>query len=427
MLTTIGHVIYESVSSYRCRVSSAACIVLTLALGACDSILDVQLPGTVPIELLDNPELAPVLARGAVSDLECGYSGYAGASAAQSDEFETANQNLPLANWGERSITPDEIAYASGACVGTFGVQLVLHTARVQSEDVLRRLEGWTDAQVPGRVSLMAQVRAYGGYSYLFMGETFCRVAFDAGADQPPTAALTIAEQRFTEAITRAEQANNTAIVNMARVGRARARLMLKKYSEAAADAQLVPVGYQVLAERGSENSRRFNDIYFAMTQTGAYVIAFELRSINDSRLMVVNSGRASAIPTVPLWITNKYSGLNSGIRLAGYREAQLILAEALAEQNQVGSAMAILNGRRTELGLGILSANTKEEAIAHVIAERRMELAFEGGHRLNDLLRRNLPWKGANGSTQNANPVSGRPYGTTTCWPLPTRESNGA
>ena len=49
-----------------------------------------------------------------------------------------------------------------------------------------------------------------------------------------------------------------------------------------------------------------------------------------------------------------------------------------------------------------------------------RRELSFEGGHRLNDLLRYHITWK------VGANPYDGRPYGSTTCWPLPTQEKSG-
>ena len=104
-----------------------------------------------------------------------------------------------------------------------------------------------------------------------------------------------------------------------------------------------------------------------------------------------------------------------------------MILAEAKAQQGDVPGAMAILNGRRAEVGLAALTASTQAEAVTNVIEERRKELSFEGGHRLNDLLRYTLPWKGANGSTQTFNPYSQRPYGSTTCWPLPTKETNGA
>ena len=61
------------------------------------------------------------------------------------------------------------------------------------------------------------------------------------GPELTPTQILTEAETRFTKAITAAQAANNTHILNLARVGRARARIGLKKYADAKADASLVP------------------------------------------------------------------------------------------------------------------------------------------------------------------------------------------
>ena len=76
----------------------------------------------------------------------------------------------------------------------------------------------------------------------------------------------------------------------------------------------------------------------------------------------------------------------------------------------------------RTAAGLTPFpNGQTKDQVIANVIAERRAILSFEGGHRLNDLLRKAIPWK------VGANPFTGRPYGSTTCWPMPVKEKQGA
>jgi hypothetical protein len=107
-------------------------------------------------------------------------------------------------------------------------------------------------------------------------------------------------------------------------------------------------------------------------------------------------------------------------MRLASKIEANLIQAEALAQQGQVTAAMALINARRAEVGLSPLAATTQAEAINVIIDERRKELSFEGGHRLNDLLRYKIPWK------VGSNPFTNRNYGTTTCWPHPTGETNG-
>jgi hypothetical protein len=69
---------------------------------------------------------------------------------------------------------------------------------------------------------------------------------------------------------------------------------------------------------------------------------------------------------------------------------------------------------------------------IAHVLEERRIELAFEAGHRLNDMLRFrgtqfNIPFLGeADSFHPNGVDHTGIPYGPTTCFPLPLVETGG-
>jgi hypothetical protein len=402
----------------------AAAVVAGVCFVGCDTdrILDVEFPGQIPTEQINDPGLAPVLVRSVIGDFECAYSNYMSGSAVHSDEYETANSNVPLAYWGERTITADENDYAIGTCdsMTSMGLNLTLHTARFQAEEIAKKLEGWTDQQVPNRASLLAQVKIYGAYAYLLMGEGFCQVAFDGGPAQPPSGALERAETRFTEGLALAQQANNTDMLNLGRVGMARVKMDLKKWSEAAQFASQVAAAYNKNVERGEQSTRRWNKLWQLAQQQGAYTVATAYRTMNDPRVMVVDAGRGAFNSEIRLWITTKYTSLSSPMRLASKIEAELIRAEALAQQGQVVEAMAIINARRTGLGLTPLVAATQAEAIAHIIEERRKELSFEGGHRLNDLLRYNIPWK------IGTNPFTNRAYGTTTCWPHPTRETNG-
>jgi hypothetical protein len=399
-------------------------VVAGVALAGCHNILDVQYPGQIPTSQINDPSLAPVLVRSVIGDFECAYSNYMSGSSVHSDEYETANSNVPLANWGERTITADENDYAIGTCEGNFGMNLTLHTARFQAEDAAKKLNAWTDAQVPGRALLLAKTKIYGAYAYLLMGEGFCQVAFDGGAAQPPTAALALAETRFSEGIPLAQQAGTDSvaisILNLGRVGMARTKMDLKKWSEAATFASQVDTGFTRKVDRGKESNRRWNKLWRLADQTGAYTVATAYRNMNDPRVQVVDAGHGAFNSEVRLWVTKKYTDLNSPMRLASRIEADLIRAEALAQQNDVPGAMTILNARRAAVGLSPLSAATQADAINNVIDERRKELSFEGGHRLNDLLRYKIAWK------VGSNPFTNRNYGTTTCWPHPTRETNG-
>ena len=392
-----------------------------LLLGGCSNLLEVEFPGLIPSEQLNDPSLAPVLVTSVIGDFECAYNNYNATSSFHSDEFEASNGNTGLQAVGERGITSTDGSYVNGPCEGGLLSHRTMQTARYQSEDVFKRLQAWTDAEVAGRAAKLATVRTYGAYSYALMGETFCSVAFDGGPQQAPVEALKIAETQFNEAITLAQQSGNTEALTMARVGLARVKVGLKKWSEAAQLAQQVPAGYELFASRASNTDRLWNNHYYFGVATAAYVVGADYRVMNDPRVLVLDTGLPAFTNTIDLWITTKYESLASPIRLASYREARLLLAEALAQQGQVGPAMAILNARRAEVGLAPLAAATQAEAVAHVIQERRKELSFEGGHRLNDLLRYQIPWK------IGANPYDGRPYGNTTCYPFPVQELQGS
>ncbi len=411
------------------RLQLAGLLVGLAGLGACHGILDVDFPGRIPSAQVNDPTLAPVLVSSVVGDFECAYNAYASGSSVLSDEYETTNGNVPLSNYGERSIGADEDDYVIGPCESNqsdFGIVTTMHTARFQSEDIFTRLNGWTDTQVPGRVSLMAKVRAYGGYAYLLMGETWCFVAFNGGAKQAASTATDSAVLKFKAAITLA--APNSDMWNLAQVGLARAYMDKKDWANAAATAALVPVGFSLNADRGNENDRRWNKFTYLASNLGAYTVADAYRVMDDPRVGVaLATGGKVNFNGGPLWYVTRYTANADPIPLASYREAQLILAEAKAQQGDVSGALTILNDRRTGLGLTALSAASQADAVTAVLFERQRELAFMGGSRLNDLLRYSLPWKGANGSTVKLNPYSSRPYGNTTCWPFPTKETNGA
>jgi hypothetical protein len=349
----------------------------SLVLGACHNVLDVQYPGRIPVEQLNDPTLAPTLAAGVVGDLECAYNNYVAGSSFQSDEFEASNDNGYWAAAGERNITGDNASYASSPCEGTdFGLQVPMHTARYQAESVDSMLALWTDAQVPDRVALRAKVEAYGAYAYTFLGETYCQVALDKGPPEDPAVSLAKAAERFALAIQNANAGNGSdkeTILGMSQVGLARVNLDLKKWSDAANFASQVPVGFVLYADRGTESYRRYNKVYYAATQSGAFVIANEYRTMNDPRVPIEDTGHGAFNPGIDLWIQTKYADLGAPIRLASYLEARLILAEAKVELGDIPGAMQILNARRTQLGLSTYPTNPdKATAIANVIEERR-------------------------------------------------------
>src|SRR5439155_15103985 len=156
-----------------------------------------------------------------------------------------------------------------------------LQQARFQLDDAFNRLDKFTDAEVPNRPALMATLRAYAGYAYLLLAEGMCEMTLDRGPKMTKEQVLAIAEERFSDAITRATAVNDQSILNMARVGRARARLDLKKLTEAAADAILVPSGFVRHAEFSEGGvAQRENRIYNLTIRNDFHSVAEGYRNL---------------------------------------------------------------------------------------------------------------------------------------------------
>src|SRR6185503_817465 len=154
--------------------------------------------------------------------------------------------------WEWRGIV--EIKAAPGSCnfglnTTAMGFYTPLQQARFQLDDAFNRLEKLTDADVVSRTLLMEEMRAYAGYADLLLGEGMCQMTIDDGPAMTREQVFALAESRFTDAIALAAKVTDStttaaSVLNMALVGRARARLDLKHLPEAAADANAVPTGF---------------------------------------------------------------------------------------------------------------------------------------------------------------------------------------
>src|SRR5690242_2289871 len=181
----------------------AALVALGLAATtACNSLLAVDNPGRVPVEDLGDPALMPILENAAIGTFECGAISYAATAGMLSGEYWSANGFVNNHPWEWRGVV--QIKGEPGSCnygrASTFmGFYTPLQQARYQLEDTYNRAEKFTDAQVPTRAKIMAEMRAYAGYAYLLLGEGMCDMAIDAGPKITRDSTLKLAVARFTD------------------------------------------------------------------------------------------------------------------------------------------------------------------------------------------------------------------------------------
>lgn len=391
-------------------------VVLVAALigaSACENLLEVDLPGRLPADRLDDPNMVSALTVGMLSDFECAFQGHALTGSILSEEFEYVGAGgRAILVWVNRvPIINDQSHEIS--CPNVGGAYLPLHTARFQAEDLYQRVEGFPEGTVPDRSEVLGTAAAYAGYSTLLLGEAFCEMAIDAGPLLSRAEVFERAEGWFTRAL---EQQTSEQIRNLARVGRARTRLNLADLDSAVADASEVPEGFAKMVETSTSVSRRENTFYVRSHEDWTLSVApayrgLEVGGMPDSRVSIRLADHTAADGVSPLWLQLKYTSHITPLVLAGWREAQLIIAEVRGGQE----AVAAINRLRASVGLPLFQSTDPGEIRSQVLEERRREL-YADGHRHGDMLRLAIPFR-------QGNTAQGAPLGPITCIPLPNVE----
>ncbi|HEY4129843.1 MAG TPA: RagB/SusD family nutrient uptake outer membrane protein, partial [Gemmatimonadaceae bacterium] len=401
-----------------------------------DRLLDVNAPNAVPVTIFDSPTAATLMAQSAIGDFECAFGSAVTVEGIISDEL--ADSQLGAAGWPydrRDANTQTNGIYGINPCNSNQnpGIYTPLSTARFDADNALTKLGGWTDAQVPNRPTLIAEMNLYAGFSYAMLGVSMCGAAFDLGPTVDQKGMFALAEKRFTDAISTGTTAGLPNVVNAAYVGRARVRLYQGNPAGAIADAQLVPKGfvYNASTDASDGGGRRANRVYAATQQFGDYTVeqvALNLQTENgeaDPRAAVQVTATRPADSKTVVYVPKKYSsgaatnntvGDAIPLPMARYEEAQLILAEA-----QGGAqAVTIINALRSAVPLKPYVGATDATSIKNLVIDERRRVLFVEGLRNYDIQRFNLPLVPATGTPY---PRVGGTYGTTTCLPLPDIE----
>lgn len=392
-----------------------------------DKGLEATSPDKIVTSVLETPANADLLVTSAIGNFQCALKMYIVDAAMASGEFMDATATA--ANWPFDSRNTDptsDTRYATNGC-DAYGIYTPIQVARGTADRALELLQGWTDAQVAKRQDLIAKAAAYAGYSRILLGEGFCSAAISLSKEMTSAEIFASAEAMFNTAITAAQAAGDQQILNMAYVGRARARLDQGNRAGATADAALVPAGFVMNATSENSPTIRQNRVQ-TYNQSGVVSVAPSYRNLTvtnssggtvpDTRVAVTNAGKNGTDNRTPLYIQTKYANSSSPSPIASYKEAQLIVAEVAQGQ----TAVNIINALRTAAGLPTFSSTDPVVIAAEVTEARRRELFLEGQH-LFDVRRLNLPLDPAAGIPYSTVYLKGGNYGTERCFPVPDVE----
>ncbi|HKJ03788.1 MAG TPA: RagB/SusD family nutrient uptake outer membrane protein [Longimicrobiales bacterium] len=403
---------------------------LILAATACN--FDVTNPGPTDDAFLDNPEAHQAVANGSARTLFDALNEVAYTTSAVTRELFPAgstssfgisnNQQAGLLQYDDEHIIDGWVSAQRSRYIGESGFDRFAETH-----------EGGNAGYKPG-----VEAALYAGYASRLLGENWCEAAIDGSAVVSRTDVLKRAETWFTKAIDAAGGTASLAAQKTAAIaGRASVRVQLGDWTGALADAAQVPTTFVFNARYEDAQQDQFNRIYFAgadqpyravtawNTPYQAYYTATQDPRVPWSDTGLLGDASVGVVGArVAFYRQAKFPDRGSDIRLSSGYEMRLIEAEMKLKDNDMAGAMAILNARRTALGLAPWAPANMTEAWTNFKRERGIELWLEG-RRLGDLYR----WKanatpGALGALETPGAASSYlDASQDLCYPIPKEE----
>jgi hypothetical protein len=402
-------------------------------LSGCEGLLEVESPGQITEEPLQQPAAAALLVNSVVTHLECGYSGFMYDEGGKSDSFDRlAGAGVS----GAETYGTTDSSTGTGLCSGPgFDYQWggSIQLARRMAFTTYDLLEGWTDQQVADREEKLATVAVYGAAALGVYGEFYCESAFDAGPLLTQDETLALAEEWATTALGHIATTGDFAvpgdatnsIETLAYGLRARIRWARgpDHWAGALADALRVPQGYTAWVTRGTAPTR-VNKVYEVATQITPSIVMGPFVHWDGPPnpvtgrdwpnpipftgyldLGILPDGRAISADQYPITTTDnptavedtrvrtiikktqgplegpapvKYASASTFMPLVSWNDMWLIRAEIEGGQ----AAIDRVNDIRTARGLPLVTyANPADadEILDMIIEERRRDLWLEG------------------------------------------------
>lgn len=378
---------------------AAATLGLVGALGACDTFLEVENPAAIEEGSLDDPTVTAQLVNTVVSDFQRMYTSNARWGSILTDEAVTGHNFFQIQEFDLRIMDQDNSLLDD--------VYVPVQKARHSGEDLTRRMKASLGDAAATDLDL-AKALAYGGYASLVLGETFCEAPVRPDeAALPSDKIIERALPFFDEAIqiaTAAKAAGAKAaaadpILNLARVGAARAYLQLGNKAKAIEHAKAVPASFVAWVNHSDNKDYMQNPFYGATTGSNHNLgVDAAFRGLNDPRVRHFAKSRKGHNQLTDLWTpyqsavfsgwtatTNAGFAKDTKLRFASGLEARYIVAEA--EGLNVAN-LAFMNERRAVGGQVALAAITTDAEYAAALRDQRRRDFFLDGHRLGDLRR---------------------------------------
>jgi hypothetical protein len=432
-----------------------------ITFAGCDDFMKVTNPGAVDGEALNNPDYINLMVNGVRADFQPAFAWTALWSGVFTDELRNHHGYFENGEIDRREV---------GETNGTYQLSVYngLHRARFLADSVTSRLRTIYADSANAQLNVGTTL-AYAGYSWTLLGEQYCSTPINRSAPVPSAELLRTAVSRFEDAITvttaaRGAASNITnagqqaariaqadAIINLARVGAARAALGVSSDAayrdKALAHARAVTPAYTSESDEGFSFSatyttdadrytRRVSSPFYEFIRRGRWFSISDtpFEGLNDPRVPHADTLYRAADGTSRTFANSPTAfGANDGtvsgipfqdaetIRIGSALEARYIIAEL---EGVSAANIEFVNERRMIGGQVPLPATATAEEYMAALREQRARDLYLDSHRMGDIRRYKemygvdlWPTGAYFGSTTQT-------YGTQECWPIPVSES---
>lgn len=438
----------------RARRSAGALVAFFALAGGligCDGFLDATNPGAVEEWELEQENFLTVLTNGVLGQFQPAVNNLAHYTGVFTDELSSSHVFRE-----NRSLDMRDVDANNGTAAGIY---TRLQRSRFMADSVAGRIQVML-ADSASRDLRLARSLAIAGYTYVLLGETMCSAPINVGPALTPDELQAIAIERFDDAIEVAEatrtyqlglpQNNSTArliagadsVLNLARVGAARAALNQGAFDVATGYAGAVPddFAYHIYFV-ANELDGSIDNIFWNVASNDAGAGS---RSINLGFTPFEAMDGDPRVPRVMQTITNwtgeypvpkttrAYSNWSPdqpvdwartvSMELASSLEAKYIVAEAGALSD--AELLLFIDERRAVGNQDPIMAGTDLQA---ELRDQRARDFFLTGRRFGDL-RRYQKLYGVDLWQHGEYPftTTAEAYGEQYCLPLPQSELDG-
>ena len=379
-----------------------------VGLSACDveSLVELNNPDLITPEVVADTANLPTLALGVLYEFSTGYGGIASNaedpgivqfSGLLADEIWHSSTFNTNADIDQRVLDP------------TNGSLLAVYTYMQRARNLAERAAEAFAESPRANTDLHALMLNLAGYSYVLFAENFCSgVPFsntsfggdvEYGEQITTAATLDRAIEIFDDALVVAQASGDADMLNLARVGRARALLNKGDAAAAATQVAAVPTDFVFELEFGDPPNPN-NGVWYwinsanrlsAASGEGTNGIDFFNRGNANNTTDPRNPADSVGVGlgnTIPQYNQGLYEEPATGLVLATGVEARLIQAEAALAGGSSTAYVGTLNTLRDLVSLPDLAAPGTAAGRVDQFFEERARWLWLSAHRLGDLRR---------------------------------------